>query len=506
VSAYPGAGAGEPVDDDGNVPMDERPTLPGGVLGVPHGGRAVPPPVGADVFARRWAVLAALVTLLVIVVAVAFRSHPPVLYWQGEPIVNAQEALGTGQAAMGAVVSGDEAAALPQSRCYFSLSGPTEHDVAAFMRCGPVLLPWSSRSRAWLTYGLHASFTGSGERLTVQTATPSMLTVALVKGEVLRRPDGQAPPGYAGLKVPVAPRQPAGWGGVLDAPPRGLQPAPSGLIGDWGRSYRLVAFGEVSGLSASLDEAALRAAIDPPGSGWATVASRARGSRPLAKLLLPAKGQVLVVAELAVGPGEASGAVPSEANGASAASSDSPAIELLGGTTAATLDVPPGPVPARLTVAASVPLDSRPVLEISDRGLAQGVSLVSGKLVPGPGVLARTGTDEHLSVTGKLPGVTVDMRDAALVWFAGSDGGTVPPRPGEAYLQVLAGASPRASLLPVWAFTLRMGRGQVVRAQALPDSDRSAVVVGFLVPSSFSDGTVVVSEGGESFHVRVHFG
>jgi hypothetical protein len=45
----------------------------------------------------------------------------------------------------------------------------------------------------------------------------------------------------------------------------------------------------------------------------------------------------------------------------------------------------------------------------------------------------------------------------------------------------------------------------VAQAQALPDADREAIAVGFLVPASFSVGTVVVSSGGRSFSVPVHF-
>ncbi len=45
----------------------------------------------------------------------------------------------------------------------------------------------------------------------------------------------------------------------------------------------------------------------------------------------------------------------------------------------------------------------------------------------------------------------------------------------------------------------------MAQAQALADADREAIVVGFLVPASFSVGTVVVASGGRSFSVPVHF-
>jgi hypothetical protein len=283
------------------------------------------------------------------------------------------------------------------------------------------------------------------------------------------------------------------------------------LIGAWGQSYRLVGYGEVDRLSARLDPAALDVAVNPPGSAWSTTPGRrASGgtSRPRATLLLAPKGQVFVVAELALSAGEAAGPVPAQANGNGAATTDQPSVEVVGGTTAATFQTS-APAPsgsATLTVAASVPLGSKPVLEITDKGLSQQVSLASGELGRGPSILSRAGTNEALSVTGSLDGATVHVSDASLVWFAGSDGGTVPPSPTDAYLQILASASPaEASFLPASDFSLHLPGGAVVGAQALPDSDRQAIVIGFVVPASFSDGTVVVSAGGRSFNVPVQF-
>ena len=148
----------------------------------------------------------------------------------------------------------------------------------------------------------------------------------------------------------------------------------------------------------------------------------------------------------------------------------------------------------------------QPVLVISDKGLTQEIVLRTGQLGAGPSVLARAGTDEPLSVTGTLADVTVHVSDASLVWFAGSDGGTVPPEQDEAYLQVLATASPlSASFLPASDFTLDLPGGEVAPAQALPDANRQDIVMGFLVPASFSVGTVVVAAGERSFGVPVHF-
>jgi hypothetical protein len=502
-----------PVDSPGGPPhrsdLAGRPGSPGG--------RAVG---GANrtetaVFAKRWAVLVGVVLVVVIILAIALRSHPPALYWEGQPMEDASHVLVEAQAAMQSVASADEGALSSGSRCYFSLANSSDHDVAPYLRCGPVLFPWSSPSAPWLTYAISGTPTSSGVKVLLASSVPADATSGLHRGEVLRRPDGAgAPKGSGGLALPAVPHQRAGWAGVLSEPPLGLRPAPVGdLIEDWGQTYRLVAFGEVRYLRSQLDPAALRDAVSPPGSAYGTV--RTSGGRPLATLLLPTKGQELVVAELALGPGEAAGAVPSEAvaDGAGPPSTDEPAIEVIAGGTAASFDVPataaPGgraTRPADLTLVASVPAGSHPLLEISDKGLSQEVSLVGGQLAPGPEVLSRVGTDESLDATGDLSGTEVHISDAALVWFAGSDGGTVPPSSDEAYLEVLANASPAgSSFLPASDFSLSAPGGQPEVGDPLPDADREAIVVGFLVPASFSNGTVTVSAGGRSFSVPVNF-
>ncbi len=510
----PGLGMPGPVDVPGGPPKRQRPVGP--VQGRSHGAGRGPEGNRTEpaVFAKRWAVLIGVVLLVVIILAIALRSHPPALYWQGEPMQDASQVLVEGQAAMQSVAAADEGALSSGSRCYYSLQASSGHDVAPYLRCGPILFPWSSPSAPWLTYELSGKPTSSGVKVLLGSSVlPN--TSGLHRGEVLRRPDGAAAPkGTGGLALPVVPRQRAGWAGVLSAPPLGLRAAPVGdLIGDWGQTYRLVAFGEVSYLSAHLDPAALQDAVSPRGSAYAT--ARTSGGRPLATLLLPMKGQALVVAELALGPGEAAGAVPSQAaaDGAGPSSTDKPAIEVLAGGTSSAFDPAVtaargtrGDRSANLTVVASVPAGSHPLLEISDKGLSQEVSLVGGQLAPGPEVLARVGTNEPLDVTGDLPGAQVHFSDASLVWFAGSDGGTVPPAPDEAYLEVLASASPAGpSFLPASDFSLSAPGGQPEVGEALPDADRAAIVVGFLVPASFSNGTVTVSVGGRSFSVPVNF-
>ena len=112
AAAEPLAGTGDPA------PASPAPGSPGprshgpisGPDGPPHRpGRSGPPgsPTGrggaganrteAAVFARRWAALVGVVLLVVIILAIALRSHPPALYWQGEPMKDASQVLSRGR-------------------------------------------------------------------------------------------------------------------------------------------------------------------------------------------------------------------------------------------------------------------------------------------------------------------------------------------------------------------------------------------------------------------------
>ena len=462
----------------------------------------------ASTFARRWTALALVVALFVVALVLVLRGGPPTLYWRGEPLDNVRSVLARAGSAMKAVARADEGAISGDARCYFLLANRTSHDVGDQLRCGPVLLPWSRPSDPWLPYKLRASPAGKGVKLSVSLRPVPSVTVGLAKGEVLRRPGGASPPqGDGGLALPAVPRQPPGWGGVLTAPPAGLSPAPVGdVIGDWGASYRLVAFGETAHLKVALDPPALREAKEPLGSLYAKAGGRHAHGRPLARLLLPPEGEVFVVAELSVNPGEAAGPLPAQANGGAGASTDRPVLEVLAGGNA--IDFPASATSTAttsLTLAAAVPSGAKPELVVSDKGLAQRVSLVTGELGSGPAILTRPGTSEKLSAEATLDRIGVSVLDASLVWFAGSDGGTVPPSFDLAYLQVLATTNPANATLPVSDFTLVMPGGELVRAVPLPDSDRQALAVGFLVPASFSDGTLVVSAGRRSLSVPVRF-
>ena len=466
----------------------------------------------ASVFAKRWTAVTVALALLVVVLALVLHGGRPALYWQGEPLANARQVLARAETAMEAVAKADEGVVSGQSRCYFLLANAATHDVESELRCGPVLLPWSRASAPWLAYRLSAAPARRGllareEELSVALSPAPSSTVALSGSQVLRRPDGSSgPAAAASLAPPVVPRQRAGWGGVLVAPPDGLVAAPvSDVIGDWGATYRLVAYGKEAWLDARLDRGALREAFDPRSSPYATTRAGAERGLPLARLLLPPRGDVFAVAELAVSPGEAAGAVPAQANGTAGASADRPELEVLGARRAIIFPTSAtGTASSSLTVAAAVPARANAELVVLDKGLSQEVSLATGALSPGPAVLTRVSAAEQLSAQATLGKVGVRLLDASLVWFAGSDGGTVPPSYDLAYLQVLAATKPSLASLPVSDFTLVMPGGEVVGAQALPDSDRQVLAVGFLVPASFSDGTVVVASGRASLSAPVH--
>ena len=512
VEGLGGAATGPP----GGGPVAGAPAGAGGTSGAARSraGTAARRGAGtpASVFAKRWTAVTVALALLVVVLALALHGGRSALYWQGEPLANVAQVISRAETAMEAVAKADEGVVSGRSRCYFLLANAATHDVESELRCGPVLLPWSQASAPWLAYRLSAVPARRGpvareEKLSVALSPAPSSTVALSGSQVLRRPDGSAgPAGAANLSPPVVPRQRAGWGGVLVAPPDGLVAAPVGdVIGDWGATYRLVAYGKEAWLDARLDRGALREAFNPRSSPYATTRAGMERGLPLAKLLLPPRGDVFAVAELAVSPGEAAGAVPAQANGTAGASADRPELKVLGARRAIMFpSSATGAASSSLTVAAAVPARAKAELVVSDKGLPQQVSLATGALSPGPAVLTRVSAAEQLSAQATLGKVGVRLLDASLVWFAGSDGGTVPPSYDLAYLQILAATKPSFASLPVSDFTLVMPGGEVVGAQELPDSDRQALAVGFLVPASFSDGTVVVASGGASLSAPVH--
>ena len=220
----PGSGSPGAINGPGGPP--HRPGR-SGHPGSPTGrGEAGANRTEAAVFARRWAVLVGVVLLVVIILAIALRGHPPALYWQGEPMQDASQVLVEGQAAMQSVAAADEGALLSASRCYFSLQGSSGHDVAPYLRCGPVLLPWSSPSAPWLTYKLQWQADQFGrEGPAGQLGPPQHVGPPSGRGAAPARrcggPQWQRRPGAARGAPPTR-----GWAGGLSAPPLGLRPAP----------------------------------------------------------------------------------------------------------------------------------------------------------------------------------------------------------------------------------------------------------------------------------------
>ncbi len=100
---------------------------------------------GPTVFARRWAVLAALVAWWSSSWWWSSRPSPRSVL-AGRTVQRRLGGPGPGQQSMQSFASADEGVLSPQSRCYFSLPTTAGHDVAPYLRCGPVLVPWSSPS------------------------------------------------------------------------------------------------------------------------------------------------------------------------------------------------------------------------------------------------------------------------------------------------------------------------------------------------------------------------
>ena len=131
---------------------------------------------------------------------------------------DASQVLVEGQAAMQSVAAADEGALLSASRCYFSLQGSSGHDVAPYLRCGPILFPWSSPSAPWLTYELSGKPTSSGVKVLLGSSVPPTRRASIGArcsgGPMVRRPPMAA-------AVWRCPRCPANAeGGPASSPPR----------------------------------------------------------------------------------------------------------------------------------------------------------------------------------------------------------------------------------------------------------------------------------------------
>ena len=495
-----GPGTPGPANSPGGPPDRRGPAGPPGAVAWRRA-RGGANRTEASVFAKRWAVLVGIVLVVVIILAIALRSHPPTLYWQGEPIEDASHVLVQAQAAMQSVAAADEGALSSASRCYFSLPNSSGHDVAPYLRCGPVLFPWSSVSAPWLTYEFRGTSTTSGVKVLLASSAPSAATSGLHPAEVLRRPDGAGAPKGSGRLGAARGSSPARRMGrralrSTPGPAPGPRRRPDRRLGPdipLGRVRR----GEPLELAARPSGAARRR---QPVRECLRHSAQLRGGRPLASPAVANKGPSPLSSPSwrsaqarrrgpcrpRLPPMEQSHPAPTSqplrflrAVRLRPSNCLRPRRRAQGGTLSR-------PDPCGLRARREPP---------APRNLRQGplpAGLPGGwPTHPGAEVLSRAGTNEPLDATGDLPGTEVHISDAALVWFAGSDGGTVPPAPDEAYLEVLASASPAG--LPSYqpqtsAFHHRAARPKV--GEPLPDADRVVIVVGFLVPASFSNGTM----------------
>jgi hypothetical protein len=423
---------------------------------------------------------------------------------------------------------------------------PLAEDTGAWLRL-PLRASVDARGRAELAVAgepANTAQSSKGAKASLQpTANPT--ATGLSGAETLRSAAGdRVAPSSAVVALPALPRQPAGWSGTLATPPTGLHTLPaSAHLTAWGASYQVVAAGIFQDLPATADLAALRAATYPPGSPYRPPAALARSgntaaggkkatsstSARTAPLVLPPTGDVFEVLRLNLSAGEAGGAVPAAAAQAEVVgrlpgssplsakaraqtgtgvpqTADTPALSLVGtGFRTRLINLPDT---SQVTVVAAVPAaapGAATSLEVSDKGLTQSLSLSTGTRASGaPIVLARAHTDDPLQVKGTLRAVseggrsttvTVAVSDAALGWYAGSDGGTVPASADQAYLQLLVTQTGGGPPVPADGWALTLPSGTTVTGQALPDSDPTAGDIGFLVPADLTSGTVSLAPG-----------
>lgn len=136
----------------------------------------------------------------------------------GRRLVNVESTVSAADAAFNSLVSA-EASVSTDSRCYLGVNVNGNRSIAdGSILCGPVLLRKSDRTKQWAKWTFN---TQQGDLLvdaTITAPTMSSLTSteALAAGVTLYRPDGATPPGIAGLSMPDAPPQRAGYLTSLD--------------------------------------------------------------------------------------------------------------------------------------------------------------------------------------------------------------------------------------------------------------------------------------------------
>ena len=426
----------------------------------------------------RYGILVAVVVAALVGGGLFFLLSGEDVTYAGRDIVEPEKALSAAESTLDAIVDERHGATSAESACYFVAKNAETTDIEDHLVCGPVLFVDGDESKPYLTFPLQVS-TGEGDaRLTVSDEPESPEPSELANPDLLRRPDGVAPPeGNAGLAVPEPPR------------------AEEGVFTE-------VAFEtiELESTPATARIGSPTMSLDLPGIGTPQRYGRGDDARR------PAEGEKFVGFELAAGPGEV-GPVGELSVGVQVGDDD--AIPLPD-------DVDLSGEPVHLVI--SVPEDTDEVsLVVTEGGLAQKLSLVTGE--PDPGNVAvwqrtnrtqQVGLSQGITIRASQPGFvtedfasTLTVSEVVLTYFAGPNLDRAPSAPTQAFLVLDAGLSldGQSDLgldPPYWSLTLP--DGTVLPAYDLHDGpDR--ISIAFEVDADFSGGTlnfggVLTSSGG----------
>ncbi|MDQ4069962.1 MAG: hypothetical protein M3203_10910 [Actinomycetota bacterium] len=284
---------------------------------------------------RRWTVwfLGAAVAAVVLgaVGLTRLTADEPIRYrFEGKAVRNDGAVLEAADRAFLRTAHREEASLGDGARCYFSQPRP-DADLAPRLRCGPIVHFGGSAQRPWDDVDLTATAVKNGVRL--ERKGSSKTGQALATGELLTRPDGATPPEAKNLAPPPPPRLSPGQVVVASSTPSEttMRRVETAVLGPGDLNVRIEDLG---------------------------VAPQVRTSPGLRR---PSFGEELVVATINV-----------RARGGAA-------MELVAGPRRAPL--PEAALQGRHVIAASVPVGSEAVLEITLRGISQRVSLRTGQPV-----------------------------------------------------------------------------------------------------------------------------
>jgi len=194
------------------------------------------------------------VGLLVGAYFVFFKSPAaPTITYQGVKIKDASAVLKKAEQNLEAVVAKRHGTKGGDTRCYYAVpkaepaAAKKGTDIDSNLRCGPVLFVDGDASRQYLKFALTRS--GTGEPVTLTAATSPLTDTPVSADEVkLQRPDGKdAPSGTGGLKVPNPPAAAADSIAATEVGPITVPAAPKGaLLGSWSGGITLTNLGPVT--------------------------------------------------------------------------------------------------------------------------------------------------------------------------------------------------------------------------------------------------------------------